>query len=89
VLLVELARRREDLHLASTGFADTTRVASGDETIWADILLDNVDAVLDSLDSWDALAEELRIVLRDGKRDALVDLLASARAARDGWTGRS
>ena len=89
VLLVELARRREDLHLASTGFADTTRVASGDETIWADILLDNVDAVLDALDSWDALAEELRLVLRDGKRDALVALLASARAARDGWTGRS
>ena len=85
VLLVELARRYDDLGLASSGFKDTTRVAGGDEVIWADILLDNAEAVLRSLDGWDGLARELRGMLANGDRAALLKLLAGSRQARNDW----
>lgn len=79
-LLVHLARRGEAMRVASTGFADTTRVASGDPEVWTDIFTTNraaISAVLDELsDEIDKLRDQLdaadgaamRTMLDSGKR---------------------
>jgi prephenate dehydrogenase len=73
------------LHLAATGWADTTRVAAGDPELWTQVLGQNKQAVLEALQRLgkqlekieaDLLAEnwlELRETLQNGKRirDAL------------------
>ena len=48
VLAAALARLPEDvaLRFAGAGFRDTTRIAAGDATLWADILQGNADEVM-------------------------------------------
>jgi prephenate dehydrogenase len=85
--LMNVANRGGDDHavllrLAAGGFRDMTRIASSHPAIWPDICLANRDAIVGTLDDYlDELARVRRIVA-DGDRDALLALLADARAAR-------
>jgi prephenate dehydrogenase len=85
--LMNVANRGGDDHavllrLAAGGFRDMTRIASGHPGIWPDICAENRDAIVGTLDDYlDELARVRRIVA-DGDRDALLALLADARAAR-------
>jgi len=87
VLLMQQARRSPGLELASTGLADMTRVAAGAPGLWADICIDNDDAVLDACDEHQQLLDAFRRVVREGDRTRLVEMLESARAARRNWQG--
>ena len=89
VLLVRLAAESGALPVASTGFADTTRLAAGDPNLWADIFLDNRDAVLRALDEWARIGADFRQVLEQHDRTALLKLLSDAQAARVAWRGRA
>ena len=84
-LIVELAEAADALPVASTGFADVTRVASGDPVIWADIFSDNADAVVEAIDEVSERLDELRERIAAGDREALRTWLLRNKQVRDGW----
>jgi prephenate dehydrogenase len=85
--LMNVANRGNDEHsvllrLAAGGFRDMTRIASSHPAIWPDICLANRDAIVDALDIYLGELVRVRGIVADGDRDALLVLLAEARAAR-------
>jgi len=85
VLLVELAAAFDGLGVASTGFADTTRVASGDPAVWQGIFHTNQRAMLHTIDAFaDRLASFRKLIEADDV-DGMLALLQSAKQIRDGW----
>lgn len=83
--VVNVAARSGGIRLAGPGFADATRIASGDAEMWADILLTNRRSMLRSLDT---LVKELSLLRRHldkGDTAKLQDWLAAAKLARDAW----
>lgn len=87
-LLVKLAAESGALPVASTGFADMTRLAGGDPDLWADIFMDNRDAVLAALDRWSQITAQFRDTLKTGGRPALLSLLRDSQSARNTWRNR-
>lgn len=73
-----------ELHeLTATGFRDTTRVASGDPSIWTGIFVQNRSAVMGALGLVEHRLIELKTALMTGDRDALDGLLTQAKKVRD------
>lgn len=70
------------LRLAAGGFRDMTRIASGHPGIWPDICAENRDAILEVLDGLLSSLQEVRAVVADADRAALLAVLEQARAAR-------
>ena len=70
------------LRLAAGGFRDMTRIAAGHPGIWPDICAENRDAIVGELDELIANLGEVRRIVADGDRVALVVWLEQARAAR-------
>jgi prephenate dehydrogenase len=84
----ELAARPNADHFfrfAGSGFRDFTRIAGSHPEMWRDIALANRVALLAELDTYIGKLETIRglIEARDGQ--ALEDLFARARAARQHW----
>jgi prephenate dehydrogenase len=77
------------LQLAAGGFRDMTRVAAGDPGIWPDILFENRDAVVSSLEALEGRLKTLREALLDDGRDVILDSLLSAASARRQLPGRA
>jgi prephenate dehydrogenase len=73
------------LDIASTGFADTTRIAAGDPGIWVDIFQTNRDAVIESVGGMIKELEQFKKIMARGDNGALKRLLEGAKEARDGW----
>ena len=85
--LMNVANRGNDEHsvllrLAAGGFRDMTRIASSHPAIWPDICLANRDAIIGALDSYLDELTRVRSIVASGDREALLTLLADARAAR-------
>jgi prephenate dehydrogenase len=85
--LMNVANRGSDEHavllrLAAGGFRDMTRIASSHPAIWPDICLANRDAIVSALDDYVDELGRVRAIVAEGDRDALLGLLADARAAR-------
>lgn len=70
------------LRLAAGGFRDMTRVAAGSPAIWPDVCGENRSAVVAALDRLVGALAEVRDVVADGDRRALLARLDRARAAR-------
>ena len=85
VLLVELAVREQSLSVASSGFRDTTRIASGDAQVWTDIFMTNREACMEATDALIAELRDFRDRLDRGDEHAVHDLLHRAKSARDHW----
>jgi prephenate dehydrogenase len=85
VMLVLAAEQGGGLEVASTGFTDTTRIASGDGDLWADIFLDNAEPVVAALDEYIALTHNLRQIIAAGDRPRLLAMLQAAQGVRDRW----
>jgi prephenate dehydrogenase len=77
------------LQLAAGGFRDMTRIAAGDPGIWPDILFENRDAVVQSLEALEDRLRGLREALLDDGRDLILDSLLSAASARRQLPGRA
>lgn len=60
------------------GLRDTTRIAGSSASLWADILLDNRDEVLQLVPQWQLALNEMISVLQTGDRESLVRLLNQA-----------
>ena len=82
VLAVSEHADQSALLLASSGFRDTTRLASSDLRMMLDTLLTNRDAVMGWLDLELASLAEMRALLQSGDNAKLEARLASARSAR-------
>jgi len=87
-LLLKIAVDQGGLDLASTGFRDTTRVASGDPQVWRDIFATNRQAVLETIDAFIQETSEFRKVLADGDDYRLFEILRHAKQVRDDWIKR-
>jgi prephenate dehydrogenase len=73
----------EGLELAGRGFADTTRVAASPETLWADIVRANRDAMLEALGRYRHLLAKWEDLIRRGDWPGLEAVFARARQARE------
>ncbi len=71
------------LDLAGSGFADTTRVASGDPGLWRDICMANSRAVDKALHTFAEQVRTFRKALASGDADAIDDCLRGAKERRD------
>ncbi|MDP1805227.1 MAG: prephenate dehydrogenase/arogenate dehydrogenase family protein, partial [Acidimicrobiales bacterium] len=76
------SEQRALLRLAAGGFRDMTRIAAGHPGIWPDICAENRDAILQALDGLLGSLQQLRSVVADDDRPALLQVLERARGAR-------
>ncbi|MGM0703719.1 MAG: bifunctional prephenate dehydrogenase/3-phosphoshikimate 1-carboxyvinyltransferase [Pseudomonadota bacterium] len=84
-LVDTLARQDERLDIfryAAGGFRDFTRIAGSDPVMWRDIFLANRDAVLASLDDFQAGVARLRHAVEQGDGDGLLATFDRASHAR-------
>lgn len=79
----------ESLPLASSGFADTTRVAAGSPEIWTDILLHNRDAIASGLKQYRAHLDNLQKALDASNEKAIRAWLEEGKAGRDRFDRRT
>ena len=84
-LLVELASRSDSLGMASTGFRDTTRIASGNPNVWLDIFSANKGALLQAIDALGDDLGKFRQLIENDDHAGLGDLLTRSRDLRDRW----
>ena len=70
---------------AASGFRDFTRIASSSPEMWKDIALNNREALLRELNSYEAQLVVFRRALEANDGDALQNLMARAKHARDRW----
>ena len=70
------------LRLAAGGFRDMTRIAAGHPGIWPDVVADNRDAILSTLDRLTGSLDKVRAIVAAGDRDGLLQLLQRAREGR-------
>jgi prephenate dehydrogenase len=85
--LMSLALARSDEHeavlrLAAGGFRDMTRIAAGHPGLWADIALQNQNAIVDGLGRLASELDDLRELIAKADRGALEAFLAVAAEAR-------
>lgn len=83
--LVHLSRSGRAIDAAGPGFADTTRVASGDPAMWVDILRTNRQAMLAAIDLLTAELGRLRERLERDDARSVERWLTTAKATRDQW----
>lgn len=72
------------VRLAGGGFCDTTRIASSDADMWADICMTNAAAVTGGLEDLQRLLGGVVAAIRRGDRAAVHEFFAAAKARRDG-----
>jgi prephenate dehydrogenase len=70
------------LRLAAGGFRDMTRIAAGSPAIWPDICTENAEAILVQLDVLIDTLTDLRQIVAERDRGALLMVLEKAREAR-------
>ena len=76
-------QERDSLDLVGSGFLDTTRVAGGDGALWRDILQDNRDALLDSLERFAQTLHNASKLLDSQKSTELQQWLDAAASRRN------
>jgi prephenate dehydrogenase len=86
--LVQLALSDSAIDLAGPGFADTTRIASGDAGLWTDIFRTNREAVCKAVDRLIAELSRFRRRLASDEAEAIYKWLESSQLERDDWIKR-
>ncbi len=81
---LEEVTRSEVLKFSAGGFRDFTRIAASDPTMWRDVFLNNKDAVLEMLGTFNEDLAQLTRAIRRGDGQALYDHFARTRAIRRG-----
>jgi len=92
--LVNLMLRNEKdmsscLKLAGGGFKDTTRIASSNSDMWADICMTNPEAMVAHIDELKCILTDVSDAIKRQDRQAVYDYFASAKKCRDGILDRS
>ena len=85
--MVNLLDRHPDpdalLSLAGGGFKDTTRIASSNADMWADVCLSNAESITDNLRQVQAMIASLIQSMEEGDRAALHAFFAASKRRRD------
>ncbi len=81
--ILAAATPESSLSLASTGWLDTTRVASGDAELWRQILTQNQTCVLNSLRDFEKVLTSFLSALEQGDQEAILKLLTAGKQRRD------
>jgi len=71
-----------DMKFAGKGFLDSTRIASGPPTVWADVLLGNGPNIAEGIDRVIAELSKLQTAIKKGKKESIKELLEAARKKR-------
>jgi cyclohexadieny/prephenate dehydrogenase len=74
----------EVMKFSAGGFRDFTRIAASDPTMWRDVFLNNKDAVLEMLGTFNEDLSKLTRAIRRGDGEALYEHFARTRAIRRG-----
>lgn len=77
-----------DLRYAAEGFRDTTRVASSDPELWADIFLSNRGEIARAMRAFETRAGAIAAAIAQNDRALLVRLLGAAKKRRDRFVYR-
>lgn len=85
VMLVQVAEELGGLDLASTGYRDTTRLASSNPPMRTDILQANREAVVAALDALQQRCAQMREVVEAGDGQAIFEALQSVWDSRERW----
>ena len=75
--------------LVGPGWADTTRVASGEPVLWRDILMSNASEVGAAVERTQGILAAFRAALRKGDAERVEALLAQAKQRRDRLLGET
>jgi prephenate dehydrogenase len=81
-LALERAGEYPLLRLAAGGFRDMTRIAASDAGLWLDILIENREAVNESLEECVAAMRRIAGLIEDGNEEELVRWMDSASTGR-------
>ncbi|HWR08147.1 prephenate dehydrogenase [Sporomusa sp.] len=85
--LVNLLAYSEDkdssIKLAGGGFRDTTRIASSNADMWADVCMTNAGPISDSLEKFSQIIGEVAVAIRQGDRASIHGFFATAKERRD------
>ena len=73
----------EIFQFAAGGFRDFSRIASSDPVMWRDICLENRDAILDALKSFQDNLDGLRRSIESGDSEKLLKAFTHAKTIRD------
>jgi prephenate dehydrogenase len=73
----------KELECAAEGFRDTTRVASSDPRLWADILITNKKEIAKAATLFDGCYWDIVKAVKESRRADVVRLLAKAKSRRD------
>ena len=71
------------LKFASTGLKDTTRIASSDSELWAEIFLSNPDNILKAIRSLEGKIAEVKKAIQKKDKQKLLKILKEAKRKRD------
>lgn len=71
------------LKLAGGGFKDTTRIASSNADMWADICMTNQEAITNHLKLLQGILAEVIVAIESGDRQAVHDYFAESKRRRD------
>ncbi|MGH2447254.1 MAG: prephenate dehydrogenase [Chloroflexota bacterium] len=74
-----LSLEGSDISLSGPALADMTRIASGDPSLWKDILLSNREPVLEALDRCVAKLTDMKDAIRNHDSEGLGAMLATGR----------
>lgn len=80
---LSLATKPSSLVFASTGFRDTTRVASSNPDLWISILLANRDNLVKDVENYIKQLKNIRNSIARGDKNKLRRLLSGAKRKRD------
>jgi len=86
--LVQLSLRGSAIDFAGPGFADVTRIASGDPNMWTDIFRTNRKAMMQGIDQLITELTKLRGRLERDDEKAIHDWLEAGKNARDQWIAK-
>ncbi len=84
VHLLAVCPDEESQHLVGGGFRDTTRIASSDADMWADICMTNQQAIRESLNKMQCMLQQLDENIQLGDRQAVHRFFHAAKLRRDG-----
>lgn len=72
------------IKLIGGGFKDTTRIASSNADMWADICMTNSDAIVDSLHTLQEILDDVIAACESQDRQAIYDYFSASKKRRDG-----
>lgn len=70
---------------AAGGFKDFSRIASSDSIMWRDICLNNSADIVKHIKGYQQTLDKLSNLIENNQSEALEELFAEAKSARDGW----